>query len=128
MPKWISAIFVFFLSTTLLKAKAITAEEIINNHKTATGIGMQMHTSPASGLLSRYKEEGYTARLVGVENIDGRPCYKLSLKIKPGRILNFLIDARSWYIIRQPGLQTEPGKHAPGKVVPGIFLLHDIPE
>ena len=127
MPKWISAIFVFFLSTTLLKAKAITAEEIINNHKAATGIGKHTHNTHACGLLTSYKKKGYAARLAGVENINGKPCYKLSLKIKHGQIVNFLIDAQSWYIIRKPALQSGPVKQTPGLVLPASRLPGDIP-
>jgi hypothetical protein len=102
MPKWITAIFVFFLSTTLLTAKAITVEDVISRHVQA----MAAETAANAGhvdteTLSYHIKKGHAATLEGVESINGKACYKIGIDLQQGQKLYYLIDAKSWYIIRR---------------------------
>ena len=102
MPKWITAIFVFFLSTTLLTAKALTVEDVINRHVEV--MAAEMHTDMQAAItrtLTAYVREGNPVTLEGIETVSGNPCYKLRVDLSSGGAIFYLIDARSWLIIRK---------------------------
>ena len=106
MPKWITAIFVFFLSTTLLTAKAITVEDVIKKHVAvmATEVHKQ---STDKAIFTDYVRKGYKATLEGIEIIKGRPCYKISLDVPATNKTYYYIDAKSWYLIRRSAAITD---------------------
>ena len=98
MPKWITAIFVFFLSTTLLTARAITVEDVIEKHvevMAAEEVGNQHKNSQ---VFADYLRKGYKARLEGIEKVNGKACYKLCFDLPTGNKISYLIDANSWYV------------------------------
>jgi hypothetical protein len=102
MPKWITAIFVFFLSTTLLTAKAITVEDVISKHVQAMAAEADKAVAHAEHqTLSHYIDKGYTATLEGVEAVDGTVCYKLKIDLGRGCKLFYLIDGKNWYVMRR---------------------------
>ena len=98
MPKWITAIFVFFLSTTLLTAKAITVEDVIRKHVEVMAAEARNEHKDKE-LFSNYFRNGYKAKLEGIEKVDGRPCYKISFDVATGNKVYYLIDAKNWYVI-----------------------------
>src|SRR5687768_12339053 len=109
MPKWITAIFVFFLSTTLFTAKAITVEDVISKHVQAMAAVADAGIEHAdSETLSGYIAKGHIATLEGVEYFNGTPCYKLRIDLADGHKLFYLIDAKNWYIIRRTALPGNP--------------------
>jgi hypothetical protein len=105
MPKWITAIFVFFLSTTLLTAKAITVEDVIRKHvEVMASEGHNEHRDNEhrdKEIFADYFRNGYKPKLEGIEKVDGRPCYKISFDLTTGNNIYYLIDAKTWYVIRR---------------------------
>lgn len=57
-----------------------------------------------------YKEKGHTVELLGNEDIDGTSCYKLKLTRKSGREATYLLDPKSFYIIRAVSKLTANGQ------------------
>src|SRR5688572_28376960 len=100
MPKWITAIFVFFLSTTLLTAKAITVEDVIQKHVEVISSKVDNQHKDKE-IFADYSRKGYNAKLEGIETVAGKPCYKISFNIASGKKMYYFIDAESWYIIRR---------------------------
>lgn len=98
MPKWITAIFVFFLSTTLLTAKAITVEDVIEKHVKVMAAEEVGYQHKDKEIFADYLRKGYKAKLEGIERVDGKPCYKLSFDLPTGNKISYLIDAKSWYV------------------------------
>ena len=113
MPKLISAIFVFFLSTTLLTAKAITVEEILANHKLAVAVNDQaVRTQSPNESLTGYAEKGYPLALEGTERINGYACYKISVTLNAVRRIQFFVDPKNWYVISKTVIDIpEPDKY-----------------
>jgi hypothetical protein len=52
------------------------------------------------GELLDYKDKGHTVELLGKEDVDGTECFKLKLTRKSGRESVYLIDPKTYYIIR----------------------------
>ena len=100
MPKWITAIFVFFLSTTLLTARAITVEDVIEKHVKVMAAEEVGNQHKDNEIFADYSK-GYKAKLEGLETVDGKPCYRLSFDLPTGNKVYFLIDAKSWYVTRR---------------------------
>jgi hypothetical protein len=57
-----------------------------------------------------YKEKGHTVELLGNEDVDGTSCYKLKLTRKSGREATYLLDPKSFYIIRAVSKLTANGQ------------------
>ncbi len=53
-----------------------------------------------AGPLVDYASKGHTVELTGKETIDGNDCYVLKLTSKAGKVTNYYIDNKNWYIIR----------------------------
>lgn len=53
------------------------------------------------GLLVNYKAKGYTAELIGKENIDSSETYKIKLTDKENEITYYFIDTQSYLILKQ---------------------------
>jgi outer membrane lipoprotein-sorting protein len=54
-----------------------------------------------AGPFVDYAAKGHKVELVGKENIGDKETYKLKLTPKTGREINYFIDAKDYYIIRQ---------------------------
>lgn len=52
------------------------------------------------GEMLDYKEKGHSVELVGKEDVDGTECYKIKLTRKSGRESIYLIDPKSYYVVR----------------------------
>ena len=57
-----------------------------------------------------YKEKGHTIELLGNEDVDGTSCYKLKLTRKSGREATYLLDPKTFYIIRAISKMTANGQ------------------
>jgi hypothetical protein len=51
--------------------------------------------------LVDYAAKGHTVELIGKEDVDGTEAYKIKLTTKGGHEINYFIDPKSWYIIRE---------------------------
>lgn len=52
------------------------------------------------GLLLNYKQKGYSADYLGMDDMDGSDVYKLRLTNQTGDMVYFYIDAESYYILK----------------------------
>jgi hypothetical protein len=52
------------------------------------------------GELLDYKAKGHSIELLGKEDVDGTDCHKLKLTRKSGRSTTYLIDAKTFYVVR----------------------------
>ena len=54
-----------------------------------------------AGPLVDYAAKGHKAELIGKEDVDGTECYKIKLTLKSVNDINYFIDPKTWYIIRE---------------------------
>jgi outer membrane lipoprotein-sorting protein len=52
--------------------------------------------SDLDGPLVDYKEKGHTVELIGKEDVEGTPAYKLKLTLKSGDVRNIYLDAENY--------------------------------
>lgn len=50
--------------------------------------------------LIDYAAKGHKAELVGVETIEKVECYNIKLTLKSGKVYNYYIDSKNWYVVR----------------------------
>jgi hypothetical protein len=62
------------------------------------------------GELIDYKAKGYTAELVGKEDVEGTECWKIKLNMKNGKVRTEFFDPDSYLLIRQVDKVTVDGK------------------
>ena len=62
------------------------------------------------GELLDYKAKGHTVEMMGKEDVDGTECYKLKLTRKSGRESIYLIDPKTYYIVRSVSKMTLNGQ------------------
>ena len=72
----------------------------------AEAVAAQQHEMDCQGALLDYAGKGHKAELIGKETIDGMECYHIKLTLKSGRIINYFIENKNWYIIRTSAKQT----------------------
>lgn len=84
-------------------------------------------------LLTKYKEKGHTVELVGKEELEGSPVYKLKLTKKSGEVSNLYLDAETHLIVKQTGKTQMQGQEietetslSDYKEVGGILYPHSI--
>ena len=65
--------------------------------------------SDMDGPLVDYKSKGHTVELMGKEDMEGTPVYKLKLTLKNGDVRNIFIDAENWL-----GLKVNLKRKTPG--------------
>jgi outer membrane lipoprotein-sorting protein len=68
------------------------------------------------GEMLDYKQKGHTVELQGNEDIDGVSCFKLKLTRKSGRESVYIIDPKSFYIVRMSSKVTANGQEVESKV------------
>jgi outer membrane lipoprotein-sorting protein len=61
------------------------------------------------GALVDYKEKGNTVELIGKEDMEGTPVYKLKLTLKKGDVRNIYLDAESYLDLRVTSKRKTPG-------------------
>jgi hypothetical protein len=64
------------------------------------------------GVLVDYKQKGYTAELLGKEDVEGTECWKIKLTLKNGKVKTDYFDPDSYLLIREVDKGTVDGKEA----------------
>ena len=84
-------------------------------------------------LLTKYKEKGHALELVGKEELEGSPVYKLKLTKKSGEVLNLYLDAETYLQVKQTGKTKMQGQDVETetslsdyKEVGGVLYPHSI--
>lgn len=65
--------------------------------------------SDMDGPLVDYKAKGHTVELIGKEDLEGTPAYKLKLTLKNGDVRNIYIDADNWLTLKVNLKRKTPG-------------------
>jgi len=83
--------------------------------------------------ISKYKELGHTLELVGKEDLEGSPVYKLKLTRKDGEVTNLYLDADSYLLIKTAGKTKMQGQEVDAettigdyKEVGGVLMAHSM--
>lgn len=50
--------------------------------------------------LVDYAAKGHKAELIGLETIEKVECYNIKLTLKNGKVFNYFIDSKNWYVVR----------------------------
>lgn len=58
------------------------------------------YNSDMDGMLWNWKEKGYTATLVGEEDMEGTPCFVIKLVTGTGDTFTYYIDSDTWIMLR----------------------------
>lgn len=61
------------------------------------------------GPLIDYKEKGHTVELIGKEDVEGTPAYKLKVTLKNGDVRNYYLDAESYLELKVNSKRKTPG-------------------
>ena len=61
------------------------------------------------GALVDYKEKGHTVELIGKEDMEGTPVYKLKLTLKNGDVRNIYLDAENYLELKVTSKRKTPG-------------------
>jgi outer membrane lipoprotein-sorting protein len=61
------------------------------------------------GPLIDYKQKGHTVELIGKEDMEGTPVYKLKITLKNGDIRNVFLDAENYLELRVSAKRKTPG-------------------
>ncbi|HJQ23565.1 MAG TPA: outer membrane lipoprotein-sorting protein [Blastocatellia bacterium] len=85
------------------------------------------------GALIDYKEKGHTVELLGKEDVEGTPAYKLKVTLKSGDVRYIYIDAANSLELKVTAKRRSPGGEQevdiyPGnyKAVAGVLFPHSI--
>jgi outer membrane lipoprotein-sorting protein len=73
------------------------------------------------GPLVDYKEKGHQIELIGKEDVEGTPAYKLKVTKKNGDIVNVFIDAEQYMLIKESGKVTVRGQEIESETTFGDF-------
>lgn len=65
--------------------------------------------SDIDGPLVDYKQKGHTVELIGKEDLEGTPVYKLKLTLKSGDVRNIYIDAENYLELKITSKRKTPG-------------------
>ena len=77
------------------------------------------------GLLMDYKDFGRTVELVGKEDLEGTPVYKLKVTQKSGDVAYLYIDAEQFMLLKQTGKTKVRGQEVESETVFGDFKTID---
>ncbi len=77
------------------------------------------------GPLVDYKDKGHQVELVGKEDVEGTPAYKLKVTKKNGDVVNVYIDAESYMDIRETGKVKAQGQEVESQTTYGDFKKVD---
>lgn len=73
------------------------------------------------GPLVDYKEKGHQVELIGKEDVEGTPAYKLKVTKKNGDIVNLFVDADQYMLIKESGKVTIRGQEIESETTFGDF-------
>jgi outer membrane lipoprotein-sorting protein len=62
------------------------------------------------GILLNYKDKGHTVEYLGKEDVEGTEALKLKITLKSGRATTYLIDPKTYYVLRQTTKSTVMGQ------------------
>ena len=79
----------------------------------AEDIGNIADESDFDGPLVDYKQKGNLIALVGKEDVDSKPAYRLKLTNKKGEMRNYLFDAESFRLTKWEGTRKVGDKNVP---------------
>ncbi|MEK6323729.1 MAG: outer membrane lipoprotein-sorting protein [Acidobacteriota bacterium] len=65
--------------------------------------------SDIDGSLVDYKDKGHTVELIGKEDMEGTPVYKLKLTLKNGDVRNIYLDAENYLELKVNAKRKTPG-------------------
>ena len=89
--------------------------------------------SDFDGALVDYKDKGHTVELIGKEDLEGTPVYKLKLTLKNGDVRHIYLDAENYLELRVTSKRKTPGGEVDVdqylgnyKPVDGIMFPHSI--
>jgi hypothetical protein len=77
------------------------------------------------GMLVDYKEKGHQVELIGKEDVEGTPAYKLKVTKKNGDVVNVYIDAESYMDIKESGKVKARGQEIESQTTFGDFKTVD---
>ena len=77
------------------------------------------------GKMMRYKEKGYTAELIGKEDMEGTEVFNIKMTDKDGETTNYYIDANNYLILKTKGKRKAMGKTVDGETIYGNFKKID---
>jgi outer membrane lipoprotein-sorting protein len=77
------------------------------------------------GLLMDYKDFGRTVELMGKEELEGTPVYKLKVTQKSGDVAYLYIDAEQFMLLKQTGKTKVRGQEVESETVFGDFKTID---
>lgn len=63
-----------------------------------------------SSQLCDYKEKGHTVEYLGLDDVEGTECHKLKVISKSGKLTYFLIDPKTFYIVKSISKEKAGGK------------------
>jgi outer membrane lipoprotein-sorting protein len=72
-------------------------------------------------MLTKYKEYGHTLELVGKEDLEGSPTYKLKLTRKDGDVSFLYLDAESFLLIKSAGKTKMQGQEIDSETAIGDY-------
>jgi len=78
-----------------------------------------------AGELFDYKSKGHTIELIGKEKIDGADVYNIKLTRKNGSTVNYYIDAKTFYIIKEASTTKVDGEDLTTSTVYSNFKTTD---
>lgn len=67
----------------------------------AEGIKAQQDELECTNALVDYTAKGHKIELVGKETIEGNECYNLKVTLAAGKIVNYYVDNKNWYVVRK---------------------------
>ena len=73
------------------------------------------------GPLVDYKQKGHTVELVGKEDLEGTPAYKLKLTLKSGDVRTVYIDAANYLELKVTEKRRSPGGEQMIDIFPGNY-------
>lgn len=73
------------------------------------------------GALVDYKEKGHTVELMGKEDLEGTPAYKLKLTLKTGDVRYIYIDAANYLELKITAKRRSPGGEQEVDIYPGNY-------
>ncbi len=77
------------------------------------------------GMLVDYKEKGHQVEMIGKEDVEGTPAYKLKVTKKNGDVVNVYIDAESYMDIKESGKVKARGQEIESQTTFGDFKKVD---
>ena len=73
------------------------------------------------GPLVNYKEKGNTAELLGKEDVENSPAYKIKATLKSGNVQTIFIDSKSFLVVKTIAKIKRQGQEFEAETLPGNY-------